>query len=192
MYLGLTYPKEISAIIGAYPMLDVEAPFYNTAFEKRIVGVPTIDPALLENHLQAMDKSRPPPTAASPPDRLALSFAVIQAGRYLEFLGCHDPRLFPIKRLDDPVDADGREGGANLPHMFFFHGEHDSAVPQDGTTLFVSKLKANRPKARVLLALQPGDHGFDAVADLRATWLHEGINATRKAWRRGNHHLCRF
>lgn len=190
IYLGLTYPKQISALIGAYPMVDVETSFYNSAFEKPIVGVPTIDPAILENHLQAMDRSSlSPPTAASPPDRMALSFSIVQSGRYLEFLGRDDPRLFPINRLDDLVDADGRDGGADLPQMFFFHGEHDSAVPKDGTELFVSKLKATRPSARVELAIQPGDHGFDGDANLRTPWLHEGIKKIRAAWLKQAHRL---
>jgi len=164
-------------------MVDVEASFYNSAFDKSIVGVPTIDPTLLQNHLQAMDESCPnPPTAASPPDRLALSFSVVQSGRYLEFLGCADPRLFPLHRLDDPVDADGKHGGANLPQMFFLHGEDDSAVPKDGTVRLVSKLKATRPNARVAFILRPGDHGFDADATLRTPWLQEGIDEIRKPW----------
>lgn len=183
MYLALSYPRQISAIIGAYPMLDVEAPFYNTLFEKRIVGVPTIAPELLASHLQSMDRREShAPTSAMPPDRLALSFAITQSGRYLEFLGSDDSRLFPLRRLANPTDADGEGGGANLPYMFIYHGREDSAVPADGTVLFESTLSAHRPKARLFMSLQPGDHGFDALMDIQTPWLRQGLDQVCIVW----------
>ena len=184
MQLAQSYPADVRGLVCCYPMLDIEDPFYNNAFSKPIIGVPNCDPRILDEHLAAMrsgdEESRP--TEAEPPDRLALSFAIVQTGRYLEFLGSENRRLFPMRRIQDARDADGEAEGGNLPPMFLFHGQQDSAVPYAGTVAFERQMRLTRPKARVRVCLRPGDHGFDAGDDLETPWLRDGLEDVVDAW----------
>lgn len=187
MQLALSYPRDVRGLICCYPMLDIEDLFYNTAFSKRIMAVPDRDPGILEEHLDAMrsEKHASRPTEATPPDRLALSFAIVQQGRYLDFLGSRNPRLFPMRRIQDLHDADGEGRGRNLPPMFLFHGQQDSAVPCAGTVAFEKQMRMLRPEARMRVCFQPGDHGFDAEAKLETPWLRDGMADVVEAWRGG-------
>lgn len=184
MQLALSYPMDVRGLVCCYPMLDIEDPFYNSASSKPIVGVPNCDPRILDEHLAAMcsEEKGCQPTQAEPPDRLALSFVIVQQGRYLEFLGTQDSRLFPFRRLQDARDADGKCEGENLPPMFIFHGKQDSAVPSEGTVAFEKRMRSLRPKARLRVCLQEGDHGFDAEASLQTPWLREGLKEPVEAW----------
>lgn len=186
MQLALSYPTKIRSVVCCYPMLDVEDSFYNTVFHKTILGVSSVDLSLLERHLAAVqvDDGRVTPTEASPPDRLALSFAIIQSGRYLEFLGARDSRLSVFRRLEDTSDAGGSDLGASLPRMFLYHGTDDSAVPYTGTMSFEKHVKAHRPKAKVRVTFQPGDHGFDFFANLQTPWLQEELIEIVETWLR--------
>ncbi|GAM90459.1 hypothetical protein ANO11243_085030 [Dothideomycetidae sp. 11243] len=192
MQLTLSHPRDIHGLICCYPMLEVESDFYNTASEKTIAGVPNLDPRLLEDHLVQIRSSATVPTEAYPPDRLALSFVVVQTGRFLEFLTRGKERyeveayerLFPLRRLQNERDADGEARGANLPPMFIFHGEQDSAVPCGGTNLFEERLRAFRSAARLRVSLQSGDHGFDARASTETPWLKQGLHEVVNGWLR--------
>ena len=47
---------------------------------------------------------------------------------------------------------------------------------------FVEKLKQTLPDVPVLLSLQPGDHGFEAMRDKKEEWIQEGVEFIRKYW----------
>ncbi|KIW69496.1 hypothetical protein PV04_05369 [Phialophora macrospora] len=190
MHLMLTYPNDIQAVVAVYPVLDLKSDFFTKAYSKPIAGLPNRPVHVLENHLNKI-RSIPrhqlqPVPEADPPDRLELSFAMVQHGRYLEFLGQDNRRLFPMERITDEIDADAAHAGAKLPFMFIFHGKDDRFVPCQGTVHFIETLAKTRPRARYHLELQPGDHGFDAPASIETTtWLRDGLNLTSSAWLKG-------
>lgn len=167
-------------------MLDIELPFFATAYPKTIVGVSDRPSDMVDRHLEEFRRRQTGdkcfPTKANPPDRLELSFAVIQQGRFFEFFGDRHDRLVPMARLDDAEDVDGANGGASLPFMFIFHGDNDSAVPREASENFVGKLRHRRPKAQVRYVVRPGDHGFDADSTLDTDWLKEGLSQVSRAW----------
>ncbi|KAH8698946.1 Alpha/Beta hydrolase protein [Talaromyces proteolyticus] len=187
MQLALSYPDDIQALIAVYPLLDLQSEFYTRAYSKPISGVQNRPLSVIEDHLDSIrstprDRLRPV-TEADPPDRLELSFAVVQHGRFLEFLGQDNPRLFPIKRITDDIDADAAGKGERLPPMFIFHGKDDSAVPYQGTIRFIETLTKTRPLAKYRLESLPGDHGFDIGTSIGSwRWLQDGLQFIALAW----------
>lgn len=169
-------------------MVDLRSDFFSKNFAKPIMGVPNRSNDIIEEHLQRQAKlsevTNHPRffSYCDPPDRLELSFAIVQNGRFHEFLNEANIRCFPLDRLDDAEDADGQNEGALLPPIFIFHGEEDSAVPATGTKTFVEKFRERRSKAKILFTMQPGDHGFDGDATLRTPWLAEGLKFIGEAW----------
>lgn len=47
---------------------------------------------------------------------------------------------------------------------------------------FVEKLTQTLPDVPVLLSLQPGDHGFEAMRDRKENWIQEGVEFIGKYW----------
>ncbi|KAE8138375.1 Alpha/Beta hydrolase protein [Aspergillus pseudotamarii] len=181
--LAITYPSKIRGVIAAYPMVDLRSKFYTEAYSKPIVGVPNVPVNLLDDHLAMMatrQNSRTKwITAADPPNRLELAFSTVQNGKFLDVFGSKDRELFPIERLQNLIST-----GVNLqlPPMFIFHGEQDSAVPVDSSKKFVRFLREKLPHARVMFYTQDGDHGFDADATLQTPWLRDGLERISKVW----------
>lgn len=184
MQLALSYPSHIRAVIGAYPILDLKSRFYTEAYSKPIIGVPNVSSDIIEKHLAALRDSRSPSivTAADPPERLRLAFSIFQYGRLFEFLrpadGGGDPRFFPMDRVERLAVL----GRLELPPLFLFHGEQDSAVPAEGTRKFASLLQGLGHKGDVKVYIQDGDHGFDYNATLETGWLKDGLGMISKAW----------
>ncbi|KAK9851972.1 CAZyme family CE10 [Penicillium brevicompactum] len=180
MHLALSYPSEIRAIVGAYPILDVESRFYTEAYPKPIIGVPNIPVEVLEAHLSNMRTTHSPTvvTAADPPDRLELAFSVFQNGRFVELLGADNVDLFPMKR----VKALAAAGRLRLPPTFIFHGRQDSAVPCEGSQRFVDLVREKLPDASINFHVLDGDHGVDFEATLATDWLHQGLSMITSAW----------
>ncbi|KAH9238187.1 hypothetical protein K456DRAFT_1747778 [Colletotrichum gloeosporioides 23] len=173
--LGFASPR---GMILAYPMIDLESSHYTRRFSKPIVGVPNFPDEVIHEFLTSpLSGSKKLLTAADPPTRLDLAMAIVQNGRFLEFLGTED-ELFPLRLLT-------RKGCRNhpiLPQCFILHGEEDSAVPVEGTREFVARLKTVDPSSRVHLAIRPGDHGFDSTAKLGDEWLSKGLHDVTDAW----------
>lgn len=184
MQLALSYPSHIRAVIGAYPILDLKSRFYTEAYSKPIIGVPNVSSDIIEKHLAALRDSRSPSivTAADSPERLRLAFSIFQYGRLFEFLrpadGGGDPRFFPMDRVERLAVL----GRLELPPLFLFHGEQDSAVPAEGTRKFASLLQGLGHKGDVKVYIQDGDHGFDYNATLETGWLKDGLGMISKAW----------
>ncbi|CAG8050110.1 unnamed protein product [Penicillium olsonii] len=180
MHLALSYPSEIRALIGAYPMLDVESEFYTRKYPKPIIGVPNMPNELIEQHLSALRATSTPTlvTAADPPDRLELAFSIFQNGRLLEFLGPENTNLFPMRRAQD-LAASGR---LKLPPTFIFHGRQDSAVPFMGSQRFFDMVREKSPDTLIELHGEDGDHGVDFEATLETEWLKMGLEMISNAW----------
>src|SRR6266487_4875728 len=83
------------AIIGAYPMLDVGSEFFTKNYRKVISGIEPLPTSVVNNHVAAMTPNAII-TAAEPPERFPLAIAIVQQGRYTEFLG-KDPVFFPVE-----------------------------------------------------------------------------------------------
>lgn len=161
-------------------MLDLKSPFYTEAFSKPIVGVPNFPNQLIDDHMGALARGEGPemPTAANPPGRLDLAFAIIQNGRFLQFCGIENPNLFPMDRLRIMCPS----LLAQLPPMFIFHGEQDSAVPVEGSRKFIALVHDKVKDPKIHLHVQEGDHGFDVDATLDTPWLRDGLVMISEAW----------
>jgi acetyl esterase/lipase len=172
------YPR---ATIATYPVLDVSSRFYTEEYEKILVGAPTVPKHVLANHLKEIEedakngKTRVV-TAATPPDRLPLAISLVQQGVYKKFLG-DDPSLDPVARLDT-VRAD------IVTPILIIHGKDDTAVPIEGSEVWLEKAESQLGPGNVELIVQPGDHGFDGAPDitLETPWLRDGLVRITKAW----------
>ncbi|KAF3402193.1 hypothetical protein DPV78_004645 [Talaromyces pinophilus] len=182
--LALSHPGHIQGVVAAYPMLDLKAPFYTERYSKPIVQVPNLPNTLIDEYFATSRVKEVPTvhvTAADPPDRLELAFAIVQNGRLLEFLGNKSPDLFPLERVRK-LAAASNEQLSSLPPFFIFHGEQDSAVPVDGSRRFASLLQETLPDVNVRLYIQDGDHGFDEDATMETPWLREGLAMISRRW----------
>ncbi|KAE8147901.1 alpha/beta-hydrolase [Aspergillus avenaceus] len=179
--LAISYPSQIRGVIAAYPMVDLRSRFYRESYSKPIVGVANVPVRVVNDHLATLtqESQRPWVTAANPPDRLELAFAITQNGRYLEVFGSADRELFPMERIEDLL-SNGEK--VRLPPMFILHGEQDSAVPVESSKKFVRFLREKLPQTTVMLYTQDGDHGFDAEATLETPWLQKRLDIISQVW----------
>ena len=169
---GLSQPVGfIKAVIATYPVIDWESKYFTEASEKIVQGAPILPASVVENHLRSMQPGMII-TSAEPPWRVDLCLSSLQQGRIGEFFGT-DERLLPLNRLDKVID---------MPYILIFHGRDDSAVPIEGSYKFVEKARERFWDDKILLHVEPGDHGFDAVATLETPWLKEGLKHVTKQW----------
>ena len=157
-------PGSIQTVIAQYPVLDYDSEFFSTAYKKSILGAPQLPRSILDDHLKTM-KPGSVVSACNPPDaRRSLSTSCVQQGRFLEFLG-DDEMVYPMRRV-------GKVDGESVPPMLIIHGKDDSAVPVEGSTKFLERAKEHWGEGKVLLHLEPGEHGFDGALKLEeAPWL---------------------
>ena len=174
---------KISACISQFGVLDLETPFYQTSFEKKILGNPMYDSSIIERHLEALAKGDLPKVVSSPriPQRLDWTLAIVQHGRYLEFLG--DPekesKCYPMRNLQS-VEKN------SVPPIWLFHGTRDSAVPFEGSVAFEKRLKELHPESKVKLTWVEGkEHGCDAklgLEDQKDGFVKEGVKWIEPFW----------
>lgn len=158
-------------------MLDVSSDYYNKSYEKSVVGVPNFPNSIVDSFIRSI----PPITEADPPTRLDLAFAIVQNGRFREFLG-DEPELFTLDRLRNGGLRPGSSGETLLPPMYILHGRHDTAVPVGGTMDFLKLLRKVDPETRVHTVIRDGEHGFDATASVNDGWMREGLDFVAGAW----------
>lgn len=136
---NLAGTDNLKAVIAAFPMLEVDAPWYSTRVEGQSpFGAPAVPKTVLDKHL--LEKSVGKfVTAGYPPDRIPLALVAIQQGLFSKMLGDHES-LYPLRILESTQFEDSiqrlRAGSTDtkgLPHMFTFHGTDDRAVPWEGT-----------------------------------------------------------
>ncbi|MCJ1403211.1 hypothetical protein MMC11_006434 [Xylographa trunciseda] len=169
---ALTQPtNSFKAIVGLYPELDLDSDFFTKKYEKSPFGMPMVPEAVLDTHVNAMEKGVVV-SSAIPPARLELALSMVQNGRVLEFLGS-DETLLPVEMVGK-VDS--------MPPVLILHGKDDSAVPVEGSERFVRAFKKKHPSTPVRLDVQPGDHGFDSEATLDTPWLKEDVKFIMEHW----------
>lgn len=162
-------------------MLDMSSDYYCKPFDKPIVGVPNFPETVVDEFLSA-NSGKGAITEADPPSRLEFALAAVQTGRYRQLLG-ESPELFPLERIRKMGLLPSISGtGVRFPPTFILHGQQDSAVPVNGTQQFVARLKEADPTVQLLVAIRPGDHGFDALATLNEPWLKQGLDFVTHAW----------
>ncbi|ETS77693.1 hypothetical protein PFICI_09755 [Pestalotiopsis fici W106-1] len=174
----LLHMSRPQAMILLYPMIDMHSDYYNTRFEKTIVGVPNISEDVIDAALQSFHAHKHYVTEADPPTRLDLAISIVQNGRLGEFLGSEEI-LYPLDLLRS---GDKEIAVSKLPPLFILHGEQDTAVPVHGTVEFVERVRDIAPDVKLHIALRPGDHGFDAEASTGEPWLQVGLDFVSRAW----------
>ncbi|KAL2843384.1 hypothetical protein BJY01DRAFT_248672 [Aspergillus pseudoustus] len=175
--LALSHPSDIQALVALYPVLDPRSKFYTTSYEKPMHGIWNRLVSIVDYHIaslqSALSGQRLVVTEADPLNCLQQSYAVVQHGWYLDFLG-QDRELFPIERFMDSASSEDSDGDRNIPPVFIFHGKDDTFEPYQGTLRFVEALGKTHPFAKYRWEIQPGDHRFDADANIKHTpWLKE-------------------
>jgi acetyl esterase/lipase len=166
----------VKAVVGAYPMLDVGSEFFSKELgTQHPAGLPTLPREVLDRHLEAM-KPGAVVSEVDPPERIPLAVAMVQRGRWAEFLGSDD-ELYPMKMLEGD-----RLNGDKVPFMFFFQGTEDSSVPVEGTVRFVDKYNKRFGEGKVHLYTAPGEHGFDLDFKVDDPWMKEGLAKVTEAW----------
>jgi len=161
---GILQPSgSIQAVIAMYPVLDYDSKFFSTAYEKSVLGAPQIPKSILEGYLKAM-KPGSIVSECNPPDgRQGLVMSFVQQGRFVEFLG-KDDKVYPFRWMHK-VDE--------VPPVLIIHGNDDSAVPVEGSIKFVEEASKKWGDGKVLLHLEPGEHGFDTALDYETPWLQD-------------------
>ncbi|KAA8576810.1 hypothetical protein EYC84_006863 [Monilinia fructicola] len=109
---SLTQPEgTIRACIAAYPQLDIESPYFNTASEKHPFGSPMLPADLLTSHLASLN---PDPTkrtliseTPNSQERLPLILVALQQGRYKGTLRLRRTRL-SLPRLGEEDPGGGK------------------------------------------------------------------------------------
>ena len=157
---------EVKACIALFPSLDLESPHFT--------GINNILPpgsiSLVDQHLAHVGSKKP--SSDMTLARFPLITALIREGRFLEFFG-NDTKLFPFKRL---------EAGVKLPPLFILHGSDDTIVPVEGSKAFVKLLLEKDPEAKIVLTIQPGDHGVSSGFTIKHPWLADGLKLVTDAW----------
>lgn len=161
----------IKAVIGLYPQLDLRDDFYNTRFEKDILGTPMLPNEIVDAHVAAIAPGAVV-TSDSQPSRVELTYSMFQNGRIVEFLG-ESKELFPVEMVALAED---------MPPVLILHGKEDSIVPVVGSERFVEALKKKLPASAVKLDVRPGGHGFDGDAKIEEQWLKEDEEFITKYW----------
>jgi acetyl esterase/lipase len=171
---------KFKAIVAQYPVLDVTSPFFSERFDydKKLRGVSPPDAKVLEEHLQ---HNKAVVTGDESLSRMALTRVIINEGKYFGYLsrGANSDflltRVQPIKCLELPKKE-------QIPFMFVYHGNQDSAVPVEGTIAFEKRMKELFPEVASLFVYQDGEHGFDRDATLDDEWLKHGLAEVGKHW----------
>jgi hypothetical protein len=170
-----TQSKLVKAVISAFPMIELDAPWYSQKVPgKSPFHAPDIPQSVLDGHLASLPKGAIA-TVGYPPERIPLALFAIQQGIYTEWLGQED-ELYPLRVLEK------MEGNEEMPFLFAFHGTDDTAVPDEGTRKLVKVWGEKFGVEKVHGSFQKGDHGFDGGEKLEAGWLQDGLKGVTSAW----------
>ncbi|KAG4029792.1 hypothetical protein MFRU_014g00910 [Monilinia fructicola] len=183
---SLTQPEgTIRACIAAYPQLDIESPYFNTASEKHPFGSPMLPADLLTSHLASLN---PDPTkrtliseTPNSQERLPLILVALQQGRYKELFGSEE-HVYPFRVLEKKIQEGGRP---NLPFLWIYHGERDSVLPVEGSEKFARRWQEGFGEEGVRLYVHRGensDHGFDCELDVDVEWVRDGLDVVSSVW----------
>lgn len=183
IYLTLSQPDKIRAGTAAYPALGYDDPLLLPAGKSSLL--PDLPKSFIEEYLA---NRKPGYVVSSDPtlQRIKLTSAISGNKRTMEFYtrdsenSPHRDRLYQLSRLDKP-DAKLPRGG-----LVILHGLEDDVVLVEASERFVNKardaLKGKQGGDKVILATQPGVHGFDTDVHLKEPWLSEALKTAIGTW----------
>ncbi|KAJ5201022.1 alpha beta hydrolase fold-3 [Penicillium cf. viridicatum] len=177
LMLGLNHPDDIRAVTAAYPFVDGKSGHFTEAYEKPMFGFPHLPVYLLDEHLAKIGKGEVPSIISADPtlERARLMFSMVQNAGYKNLFPAERRDLFILDRLDD---------GARFPSggVFVWHGKGDTVVPVEGSVKLMNKVSEVDADAKFYLAIEEGEHGFDATAKIDDKWMAGGLKDLVTAW----------
>ncbi|RYP52431.1 hypothetical protein DL768_002397 [Monosporascus sp. mg162] len=177
LLLGLRHPEEIRAVTAAYPLVDSKSRHFVESYEKPMFGFPHLPASLIEEHRDKIRNGQVPSIISADPrlERAELMFGFVQHGAYKDIFPQNRRELFLLDKLDD---------GARFPRggVFLWHGKGDTVVPVEGSIKLSDKLRDVDPNLKFRLAVEEGDHGFDANAKIDDEWMANGLRDLLSAW----------
>lgn len=180
--LSLSHPDSIKATTAAYPMVDIDGPYFTQKFPKQLMEVPQLPETLVSDHMAKvraqealLGGKKVLVSSDARLERAPLMLAMIQHGSFGEYLDPTDARQVPIKSL---------ERGAHFPKggVFVWHGGEDSLVPVEGSQKFAESVTKLYPESQFTLAVRPGEHGFDSDTTIDEEWMSKGLGPLVEAW----------
>jgi acetyl esterase/lipase len=172
---GLMRPDLVNAVIAAYPMTDLDNPWYaEKGTHKAPFEMPQFPVAVLDSHLSAIMPGKIV-TGEFPPARMEVAICTLQQGRLLEFLG-KDEKMFPLKVIEK------MNGDEKIPFLFVLQGKEDNAVLATEAEKFVGAWEGKFGKRGIVAIFEPGPHGFDTELEMDEPCLQEGLAGVTKSW----------
>lgn len=171
---ALTQRDIVKAVIAAFPMVDVDSPWYSQKAGNSPFGAPEVPRSVLDSHISNTPKGKIA-VSAFPPDRVPLALVAIQQGIFTDMFG-REEELYPLRVLEK-AQAEGKS-----PFLFTYHGTDDRAVPYAGTQEFAKKWEEKFGKESIKATFKPGDHGVGDQDSLEEPWLKEGLEGITRAW----------
>jgi acetyl esterase/lipase len=171
---ALTQGDLVKAVIAAFPMVDLDSPWYSEKVEgKSPFEAPVVPKEILEKHIENNPNGKIA-VSGFPPDRVPLALVAIQQGLFTDMFG-RDDILYPLRVLEKTrLDK--------VPFLFTYHGTDDRAVPFVGTQRFAREWEEKFGKDSITATFRPGDHGVGNQDSLEEPWLKKGLEGVTKAW----------
>lgn len=177
LLVGLDHSNDIRAVTASYPLVDTKSQHFTELYEKPMFGSPHLPVSLVHEHEAKWRAQEIPPIISADPQltRAGLMFSFIQNGGYGQFFPSDQSDLFILEKL---------ENGARFPRggVFVWHGKGDTVVPVEGSVKLREKLSEVDPDLPFTLAIEDGDHGFDAKSSIDESWMEEGLRGLVAAW----------
>lgn len=177
LQVGLSHPDEIRAVTAAYPMADMESPYFVGKYTKQVFMSPEMPKETILAQLQDVERRETKSLISSDPllERGALMFGLIQHGLFGDLFPANQRGLFPLLRIED---------GARFPPggLLVWHGKEDSVVPAEGSLKLRETVRKYDPDLNFRLVIREGEHGFDQTTSIDDPWVVEAMDACMTSW----------
>ncbi|KAJ0295523.1 hypothetical protein COL5a_012097 [Colletotrichum fioriniae] len=173
---GLSHAKEIRAVTAAYPCIDLADAHFMERPTAPVFGL-ALPQSIIDDHFGKIRSGEAPALISNDRnlERGLLMFANLQHGGFPKMFPLEKKQLFPFERL---------RAGQKLPRggVFVWQGADDSVVPAKGNIALKELVREVDPELEFNLAVQPGEHGFDAMTKIDEEWMASGLRNLVKAW----------
>ncbi|KAJ5336356.1 hypothetical protein MYU51_012285 [Penicillium brevicompactum] len=177
--LALAHAREIRACTAAYPCVDLSVEAYSKPRDVLPFGEDTPE-SVWDNGLASFVDVESSLVSEA---RGQFMLAGVQWGRFTELYEAGakgDVEIrYPHLRLEKTKEIPA--GGIAI-----IHGRQDSVVPAVESEKFVARarevLKGDPGSERIVLALQDGEHGFDAEVRYEEAWLKDTLKVAVATW----------
>lgn len=175
---ALLFPdlSQIKVVASMGGSLNTDIPHCRIPGPRVILGKRPPPPGKAESIIRTYLKNIKPHTVRTSGDVMEmwnLLTCVLQQAYLARWLGAGKEDLDVMKVL---------QRAQSMPPIWLLHGEQDSVVPPLCSIGFVQKLKQTLPNVPVLLSLQPGDHGFEAMRGGKEKWIQDGVEFIKRYW----------